>query len=102
MEVPEEKIDKILNKLDKIFDILEQIKTKETIIMGDLDALEAQVTANVTVEQSAITLIQGIAAQLAAIINDPAAIAAMVTQLNTSAAALAAAVAANTPASAKK
>jgi len=102
MEVPEKKIDKILNKLDKIFDILEQIKTKETIIMGDLDALEAQVTANVTVEQSAITLIQGIAAQLAAIINDPAAIAAMVTQLNTSAAALAAAVAANTPASAKK
>ena len=85
-------------RLDRIFQILEQIINKEKKIMGDLDSLQGQVSANVTVEQSAITLIQGIAAQLAAIANDPAAIAAMVAQLNDSAAALAAAVTANTPA----
>jgi hypothetical protein len=63
-----------------------------------LAALQAQVAQNTQVEGSAVTLIQGIAAQLAASANDPAAISALATQLNTSATALAAAVAANTPA----
>jgi hypothetical protein len=67
-------------------------------IMSDLSALQAQVAANVSVEQSAITLIQGLAAQLAANANDPAAISAMATSLQTSAASLAAAITANTPA----
>lgn len=65
--------------------------------MALLDALTAQVAQTVTVEQSAITLIQGISAQLAAAGTDPAALANLQTQLNTSATALAAAVAANTP-----
>jgi hypothetical protein len=60
-----------------------------------LDDLTAQVTATVGTEQSAITLIQGLAAALTAAAGDPAKIAAIVAQLNTSAAALAAAVAAN-------
>lgn len=67
-------------------------------IMALLDALTSQVAQNVSVEQSAVTLIQGLAAQIAAAGTDPAALAALQTQLNTSATALAAAVAANTPA----
>jgi hypothetical protein len=66
-------------------------------------ALQTQVTQQTTVEQSAITLIQGIAAQLTAALansaDDTAAVAAVAAvnqTLQTSAAALAAAVAANT------
>lgn len=66
-----------------------------------LDDLTAQVTASIGVEASAVTLIQGISAQLAALIaagSDPAALTALSDKLKTSADALAAAVAANTPA----
>lgn len=59
--------------------------------------LTAAVTADQTVESSAITLIQGLAAQLAALPSSPA-LEAIVTSLNTNASALAAAVTANTPA----
>ena len=65
---------------------------------------EADGDADATVEQSAITLIQGIATQLAALIANGATLVAasdveaVVSQLNTNAAALAAAVTANTPA----
>jgi hypothetical protein len=79
---------------------LDSIQTKETHIMAALDALTAQVAANTTVEGSALTLIQGLAAQLAAAGSNPTALAALQTQLKTSADALAAAVAANTPATA--
>lgn len=65
--------------------------------MAALDDLTAQVAANTTVEQSAITLIQGLAAQLAAAGTDPAKLAALTSSLKTSADALAAAITANTP-----
>ena len=54
--------------------------------------------ANTDVEASAVTLIQGIAQQLADAGTDPAKLQALQTQLQTSAEALAAAVTANTPA----
>jgi hypothetical protein len=67
-------------------------------------ALQAQVTQQTTVEQSAITLIQGIAQQLAAALanasDDTAAVAAVtaITQtLQSDSTSLAAAVSANTP-----
>lgn len=66
--------------------------------MADLTQLTADVAADTTVDQSAITLIQGLAAQLAAAGTDPVALAALSTQLETNAAAIAAAVTANTPA----
>jgi hypothetical protein len=73
-------------------------------ISDAITALQTQVAQNTSVESSALTLIQGIAAQLAAALanatDDTAAVAAVTavnTQLQTSAAALAAAVAANTP-----
>lgn len=67
----------------------------------ELDDLKAQVTASIAVEASAVTLITGIAAQLAALIaagSDPAALSALSAELKASADALGAAVAANTPA----
>ncbi len=64
-----------------------------------LDALTAQVAANVSVEASAVTMIQGIANQIATAVaaGDAAALSALATELNTSASSLSAAIAANTP-----
>jgi hypothetical protein len=71
-------------------------------IMSALDDLKAEVAATLTVEQSAVTLIQGIAAQLVAALanqtNPDSALVDLTTQLKTNADALAAAVTANTPA----
>jgi hypothetical protein len=66
-------------------------------LMADLTALTAAVTQNTTVEASAVTLIQGLAAQISANLTDPVALASLTNQLNTSATALAAAITANTP-----
>jgi hypothetical protein len=83
-------------KLDKILVMLGIVQGKEDELMADLTALTAQVAQNTTVEQSAVTLIQGLAAQIAAAGTDPAALQALQDQLKVSADALAAAVAANT------
>jgi len=63
-----------------------------------LAALSAQVAQNVTVEGSAVQFINNLAAQLAAAGTNPTKLAAIVTALQTSQAALAADIAANTPA----
>ncbi len=70
--------------------------------MSALDDLTAQVAANTSVEDSAVTLINNIAAALAAAGTDPTKLAALQTQLKTSADALAAAITANTPAAGRK
>lgn len=88
----------IQNSQQKILGLLNTLITEGKTIMADLTALTAQVAQNTTVEQSAVTLIQGLAAQIAAAGTDPVALAALVSQLNSSATALAAAVTANTPA----
>jgi hypothetical protein len=66
--------------------------------MTDLTALQAEVARNTTVEKSALALIQGFAAQLAAAGTDPVALKALQDSLTASDDELAAAVAANTPA----
>lgn len=66
--------------------------------MLDLIPLTAAVTATQTAEESAVVLIGQIVTELRSSLNDPAAVAALADQLNNSAAALAAAVVANTPA----
>jgi len=63
---------------------------------AQLDALTAQVAATITIEQSAILLIQGLAAQIEALKTDPAALQALSDSLKGSADTLAAAVTANT------
>ncbi len=65
---------------------------------GYFEDLQAQVALTVSVEASALTLIEGLAAKLEAAGNDPVQIAAIVGQLKASSDGLAAAILANTPA----
>ncbi len=65
--------------------------------MAALDALTAQVAANTSVIESALTLIQGLADALKAAGTDPVALAALQSALEAEDTKLAAAVAANTP-----
>lgn len=85
-------------KLDAILRSLQTVKMGEAIIMGSLDDLTAAVTENTSVDQSAIVLLNDIAARLEAAQNDPAAVAQLATDIRSSSTELAAAVAANTPA----
>ena len=68
------------------------------IMSVELDALEAEVTKNTAVDQSAIVLLNGLAAQITALKNDPVKLQAFADSLKSSSASLAEAVAANTPA----
>lgn len=90
-----EHLARIERKLDAVLSLLTLYGDRT---MSDLAALTAQVAQNTSVEQSAVTLIQGLASQLAAAGTDPVALSALQSQLNASATALAAAVTANTPA----
>jgi hypothetical protein len=65
--------------------------------MLDLTNLTAAAQAETDAETAAINLLQSLATQLSAAKADPAAVQAIADQLNTNAAALAAAVVANTP-----
>lgn len=87
-----------MEKLHNIEVLLKQTKEGIQQEMADLSALTAEVTANGDAVQSAITLIQGIEAQLAAAGTDPAALAQLASDLHSNTQALADAVAANTPA----
>lgn len=64
---------------------------------SDLTALQAQVAQNTTIEESAVTLINGLAQQIADLKNDPAALQALADSLNGSATDLSNAITANTP-----
>lgn len=90
--------DETHDALRRIEGLLRQVLAKEDHMSKELDALTLQVQANADAEASAILLIQGLAAQIAAAANDPAAITALATTLKTSADALGAAIVANTPA----
>jgi len=93
--------------------LLEKVETMsgtQNQLDTDIAGLTAQVTANATVEGSALTLLNGIPAMIAAAVAaaqaagatpaELAAVTALQTTLATSAAPLAAAVTANTPAAA--
>jgi hypothetical protein len=100
-----EQLEKILHaqheadeQLDKILHRLEEIKKQEEHMTVELDNLTVQVKANEDLENSAITLLNGLSAQIAAIKNDPVAIQALADSLKANAANLSAAIIANTPA----
>ena len=82
--------------LGMILSIVNEIKEKGGVTIMKLDELEVQVKANTVIEQSAIILIQGIAAQLTECAGDPVKIQALADELKSSAANLAAAIQANT------
>lgn len=85
-------------QLDRIFDELNSIKQTLKTMATDLTQLEAEVSENLTVTQSAITLLQGLKAMLDAAGTDPVKLKELSDSLSNSTDALAAAVSANTPA----
>ncbi len=88
----------ITRRLDRIEAVLALYRKKEEALMAALDDLTAQVTAQTTVEQSAITLLNQLSDLIKQAGTDPVKLAALTAQLKTSADALAAAIVANTPA----
>jgi hypothetical protein len=93
---------KALARMESKLDlVLQEIRKMSANVDANFLALQAQVSQNTSVEGSALTLIQGFAAQLAAAVaaannGDSNALPALTASLNSSATALAAAVAQNT------
>lgn len=85
-------------RLDQILAALHTLTIQENTLMADLSVLTTDVAANKDAVASAVTLLEGLSAALAAAGTDPAALAALADSLSTNTAALAAAVTANTPA----
>jgi len=89
------KLSYIIRRLNHIERLIQTTSGEE---MADLARLTAAVETNTSAEASAIDLIQQIADELRASATDQAAVNALADQLTASAAALGAAVVANTPA----
>ena len=85
-------------RLDQILTALNSLTQQGATIMADLSVLTADVAANGDAVASAVTLLEGLSAALAAAGTDPVALAALADTLSTNTAALAAAVVQNTPA----
>lgn len=90
----------VLQRLDRMMDAINMLRVQGAIEMSALDDLEAKVTAQETVEDSAITLLQTIKAELDAAIaaGDTARIQALSDKIGSDTQKLADAVTANTPA----
>lgn len=87
----------VTRKLDEILSLVRAIAKGVTKMSVEMDALEAQVQQMTTIEQSAVTLIKGLADQIAAAGTDPAKLRALTASLKADADDLAAAIQANTP-----
>ena len=87
-------------KLDVYFhfgdNFIQLLTERMNVMTAQMQSLTDQVTANNQVIESAITLINGIAAQLAAVKDDPVAIQALADSLAAEDTTLAAAITANT------
>jgi hypothetical protein len=89
-------IGRIEAKVDQILSLLSLLVTEGKKTMSAIDDLTAAVARETTVNQSAITLIQGLAARVNAA-TDMTQVKALVADLNAQSDAMAAAVTANTP-----
>jgi hypothetical protein len=89
--------DTVLTELADIKNLIQKSTEGEQLMSQELDALTAEVARNTTVEKSALALIKGFAAQLAAAGTDPVKLKALQASLAANDDELAAAVAANTP-----
>lgn len=89
---------KELKKLKKaVKNLTQYIQERDAFMTQELDALTLEVSETNTIMQSAVVLIQGLAAQLEAIADDPAAILQLAADLDAQSDALAAAIAAVPP-----
>lgn len=84
-------------KLDVVLSLSRSQLSEAFLMSINLDALTAKVTQIETVDQSALTLLQALADEVRATPATQSAIDALATRIDQSAAALAAAVVANTP-----
>ena len=91
-------LDMFNERLASIEAKLDSITRRAKAMSLVLDNLKAQVARNTSLEQSAIALIQGLAQQIRDAAGDPAALAELATNLETSATSLSDAFVANTPA----
>lgn len=93
-------VDRIVWRLDYLMAQVNRLLRMEVRQLAVLDDLKAEVEEVKTVEASAVTLLNGLAQMLrdALASGDPAAIQAVIADLDASSNALADAVAANTPA----
>lgn len=89
---------RVNEKLDHIVTQLAGLIAQGAKEMQELDTLKTKVQETTTVEQSAIELLNGLGAQIAALKEDPAALQALSDQLTAKSSELASAVTANTPA----
>lgn len=95
-----EKLDTVIHQNETILRLLKASIVGEESIMALLDPIASEVARQTTVVGSVVSLLSGLAAQLTANANDPAAVAALASQIKLNTDALAAAVVQNTPAAA--
>jgi hypothetical protein len=90
---------RLIERLDTIIKLLQTTIQKENTLMATIQDLATEVASETTIDNSIVTLLDGIAAQLAAAqaSGDPAAIQTVLTSLQSNAAILTAAITANTP-----
>ena len=92
---------RVFFRLEQIQQTLNQILQQGVKIMAtvspELQALATQIEQNTSVEASAVTLLLQLSTEIAAAAEDPTPVTALAQQLQTSAVALAQAIAANTP-----
>ena len=97
-DVFEQEADHLFFHIMELLQLMETIKTNQEKMMSQIDDLTSAVSAEDTVIDSAITLLNGLSSQLAAAGTDPAKLQALQTDIQNKTQALAQAVAANTPA----
>lgn len=90
-------LERIEANLDRLLAYARRILTAEETMSAELDKLTVQVAANTSAEQSAVLLLGRLGDLIRSSVNDPAALLKLVSDLDTSKTALAAAVVANTP-----
>lgn len=87
------------SRLNSLEARLSQLISQQGVVMTqELSTLQSEVAETLSVQQSAIVLIQGLAAKIVELKDDPAALQALADSLDASSNALSAAVVANTPA----
>ena len=87
----------IRSNISNVVTMLQASAEKEKHMTKELDVLQAAVEENTSLDNSIITLVDGLAVQIAALKDDPAKLAALAASLKASSAAISAAITANTP-----
>lgn len=92
--------EEVLRRLDALLDQSGLILDRQEVIMATMEELKAAVSRNTDVDDSVLTMLQGISQQLkeAQAQNDPQAIADVIAQLDANTQKMTDAVTANTPA----